>query len=204
MTLAECQRVLDALCEFTPKPIIILTGGDPLMRDDIDEIIACGTQRGLRMVIALCGQFLSLERMRRLQECGILKASFSLDGGRAATHDAFRGQPGSFEAVFTGIEYAKAVGIPFQINSTISKLNVSELPQILDLAIQAGADAFHPFLLVPTGKAKDLVDLELSPDEYEETLRWIAEQSVIQPIMVKTDLRAPLLQNNPAGGTFPS
>ncbi len=185
LTFEECQRVLNALCEFTPPPIVILTGGDPLMRDDIDDIIRSGTQQGLRMVIALCGEFLSPERMQRLQDSGILKISFSLDGSTADTHDAFRGQPGSFDAVFRGIEYAKAVGIPFQMNSTISKLNVNELPDILNLAVQAGADAFHPFLLVPTGKAKDLLDLELAPDEYETTLRWIAAQSVVQPIMVK-------------------
>jgi MoaA/NifB/PqqE/SkfB family radical SAM enzyme len=75
---------------------------------------------------------------------------------------------GSFEAVFRGIEYAKAVGIPFQINSTISKLNVNELSDIFEPRRSSRADAFHPFLLVPTGKAKDLIDLELAPDEYEE------------------------------------
>ena len=185
LTFEECQRVLDVLAEFTPPPIVILTGGDPLMRADIDEIIAYGARRGLRMVIALCGEFLSLERMRRLKGSGILKISFSLDGSAAAAHDAFRGQPGSFDAVLRGIEYAKAAGLPFQVNSTISKLNVNELPDILNLAIQAGADAFHPFLLVPTGKARELIDLELAPDEYEATLRWISAQSAAQPIMVK-------------------
>jgi radical SAM protein with 4Fe4S-binding SPASM domain len=83
------------------------------------------------------------------------------------------------------MEYAKEVGIPFQVNSTISKYNVEELPGILNLTIQSGADAFHPFLLVPTGNAKELLNLELSPEEYEKTLHWIYEQSKAQNIMVK-------------------
>ena len=185
LSLEECQRFLDGMLQFSPPPIMIVTGGDPLMRKDIFEIISYGHQLGLRMVIALCGQMLNLEIMQRLKECGILKISFSLDGSRAESHDAFRRVQGSFDAVMQGMQYAREVGIPFQVNSTISQYNVKELPGILDLTITSGADSFHPFLLVPTGNAKDLLDLELSPNEYEETLHWIYEQSQTQPIMVK-------------------
>ncbi len=184
-TLAECQRFLRAMTAFATPPIIILTGGDPLMRADIFEIITAGTALGLRMVIALCGQNLTLAIMERLKACGILKVSFSLDGSTPATHDQFRRQDGSFDAVLRGMEYAKAIGLPFQVNSTISTYNLAELPDILELAIQSGADAFHPFLLVPTGNAKDLLDLELSPDAYESTLHWIYQQSQTRAIQVK-------------------
>lgn len=185
LSLPECQQVLAGMTQFTPPPIIILTGGDPMLRADIFDIIQYGYQLGLRMVIALCGQFLNLEIMRRLKECGILKISFSLDGSSAATHDAFRGEHGSFDAVWQAMTYAREVGIPFQINSTISRYNVAELPGILELVLKSGADAFHPFLLVPTGKAKALLDQELAPEEYEKTLEWIYEQSKVQPITVK-------------------
>ncbi len=184
-SLEDCQRFLDGMLKFTPPPIMIVTGGDPMMRADIFEIIQYGHNLGLRMVIALCGQHLTPDIMRRLKESGILKASFSLDGSTAESHDAFRRVPGSFEAVIESMKYARAAGIPFQVNSTISKYNVGELPGILDLTIQNGADSFHPFLLVPTGNAKELLDMELAPEEYEKTLHWIYEQSINQQIMVK-------------------
>ena len=185
LTLDECRRLLDAMTRFAPPPIIILTGGDPMLRGDIFDIISYGRSLGLRMVIALCGQGLSRDIMARLTACGILKASFSLDGSNAATHDAFRRQDGSFEAVLRGMALAREVGLPFQVNSTISTQNVAELPAILDLAEQRGADAFHPFLLVPTGNAKDLLELELSPEAYEQTLLWIYQESLRRAILVK-------------------
>ncbi len=184
-TLKECQRFLEGMVPFSPPPIMIVTGGDPMMREDIFEIIQYGHNLGLRMVIALCGQHLTLDIMHRLKDSGILKISFSLDGGAAASHDAFRRVSGSFDAVLESMKYAREAGIPFQVNSTISKYNVDELPGILDLTLQNGADAFHPFLLVPTGNAKELLDLELEPEEYEKTLHWIYEQSQTQQIMVK-------------------
>ena len=185
LTLDECKQFLDGMLEFSPPPIIIITGGDPMMREDIYDIITYGNSIGLRMVIALCGQFLSSAIMQRLKACGVLKVSFSLDGSTAESHDHFRRVEGSFDAVLQGMAYARAIGMPFQVNSTISKINVSELPGILDLTIQSGADSFHPFLLVPTGNAKELLDMELSAEDYEKTLFWIHEQSKIQNIMVK-------------------
>ncbi len=185
LTFEECQRFLDNMLKFSPPPIMIVTGGDPMMRGDIFEIIRYGHNIGLRMVIALCGQFLTPSSMHRLKESGILKASFSLDGSSAESHDTFRQVPGSFEVVLQSMGYAREAGIPFQVNSTISKYNVSELPGILELAIQSGADAFHPFLLVPTGNARELLDLELEPEEYEKTLYWIYKQSKIRNIQVK-------------------
>jgi len=185
LTLDECKQLLDGMKRFTPPPIMILTGGDPIMREDIFDIIQYGSELGLRMVIALCGQMLNLDVMRRLKKSGILKISFSLDGSSAESHDNFRRVKGSFEAVLRGMEYAREVGIAFQINSTISTYNVQELPGILDLTIKSGADSFHPFLLVPTGNAKDLLDMELSPEDYENTLHWIHDHSQTQNIAVK-------------------
>lgn len=186
LSLDECKRLLDGMTQFTPPPIMILTGGDPMMRGDIFDIISYGASLGLRMVIALCGQHLSLDLMRQLKTSGILKTSFSLDGSTAESHDAFRRVPGSFEAVMDSMAQAREVGMPFQVNSTISQYNVAELPDILDLVVQSGADAFHPFLLVPTGNARELLDLELTPEDYETTLRWIYQKSrEIQQITVK-------------------
>jgi len=186
LSLDECKQLLDGMTQFTPTPIMIVTGGDPMMRPDIFDIIEYGNSLGLRMVIALCGQHLSPDIMRRLKKSGIMKASFSLDGSTAESHDTFRRVPGSFDAVMESMAYAREADVAFQVNSTISKYNVSELPGILDLVITSGADSFHPFLLVPTGNAKDLLDMELAPEEYEKTLRWIyAKSQEIEEITVK-------------------
>lgn len=91
-------------------------------------------------------------------EVGIKRISLSIDGATAQTHDAFRQVPGAFDAVIKATQLAKEAGLEFQINTTITKHNIKELPKILELAIKLGAVAYHPFLLVPTGRAATLID----------------------------------------------
>ena len=172
LSLDECYKVLNNIAQYY-KPIIILTGGDPLMRKDIYDIALYGTNKGLRMVMAPCGHYINKEVLLKMKEVGIQRLSFSLDGSNAVTHDNFRGTPGSFDLIMMAMNHAREVDMPFQINTTVTKHNLKELPDILEIAIVEKAVAFHPFLLVPTGNAKSLIDYELSPEEYEETLLWI-------------------------------
>ncbi|MHB8859453.1 MAG: heme b synthase [Thermoleophilia bacterium] len=168
------------------SPIVILTGGDPMLRENVFEIARYGTEKGLKMVMSPCGTLLNEENARRLKESGIDRISLSVDGATAETHDAFRRVPGAFAEVMEGIEAAKKAGLEFQINTTVTKVNLAELPDILQLAIDLGAVAFHPFLLVPTGRAKDeLADQELSPSQYEETLNWVYDQRETVPLNFK-------------------
>jgi radical SAM protein with 4Fe4S-binding SPASM domain len=104
--------------------------------------------------------------------------SVSLDGATETSHDAFRGQEGAwaFSAALAGVEAARRARLPFQINTTVSQANVAELPAILDLAVKLGATTFNPFLLVPTGRGRDIAGEALSAEQYERTLNWLADQ----------------------------
>lgn len=168
-------RLLDQIAEVA-KPIVILTGGEPLLREDIYDIAAYGTKKGLRMVMAPNGTLVTPEVARRLFRAGIQRISISIDGATADSHDAFRGMPGAYQGALQGIENAKAAGIEFQINTTITKTNLDQIPLILDLAERLGAVAHHIFLLVPTGRGKYIVDQEIDAREYEQTLNWFYDQ----------------------------
>ncbi|MCP2520110.1 radical SAM protein [Candidatus Aminicenantes bacterium AC-708-M15] len=180
----EIFKVLENIASFS-KPIIILTGGEPMLREDIYEIASYGTQLGLKMVMAPCGMLITEEEIEKMKKSGIQRISLSLDGANPKTHDDFRQRQGAFNEIIKAAKLAKESGLEFQINTTVQKNNVHELPQILELVVNLGAKAFHPFLLVPTGRAKNLADQEISPEEYERILNWIYEQRQRVPIQFK-------------------
>jgi heme b synthase len=157
-------------------PIIILTGGEPLLRNDIFDIAAHGTKLGLRMVMATNGTLITEATAQKMKASGIKRISVSLDGSTPETHDDFRGIKNAFEESLQGIEIAKKASIEFQINTTITKTNLDQIPKILSLAENLGAVAHHIFLLVPTGRGKYIVDGEINAKEYEKTLNWFYDQ----------------------------
>jgi radical SAM protein with 4Fe4S-binding SPASM domain len=177
LTGEEWAHLLDNLAGFT-HPTVILTGGEPLLRDDTADIAAHAAALGLRVVLATCGVLLDEDAAKRLARAGVAMVSVSLDGATETSHDAFRGQEGAwaFAAALAGIEAAKRAGLPFQINTTVSVGNVAELPAILDLAVTLGAKTFNPFLLVPTGRGREIAGEALSAQQYERTLNWLADQ----------------------------
>ena len=180
----ECFRVLENIASFC-KPIIILTGGEPMLRPDIFDIARHGTDLGLSMVMAPCGSLVTETTVKRMIESGIRRISLSIDGANAATHDAFRQVEGAFDNVINAARVARANALDFQINTTITRSNLQELESIFALAIELGAVAYHPFLLVPTGRGKDLAQEELSPQQYEDVLQWIWRKSQDSPILLK-------------------
>ncbi|MEW6455147.1 MAG: radical SAM protein [Acidobacteriota bacterium] len=184
LTTEECFKILENISSFA-KPIIILTGGEPMMRNDIFEIASYGTQSGLKMVMAPCGILVSESSIEKMKQSGIKRISLSIDGADEETHDGLRQVKGAFRDVIKAAEIARKEGIEFQINTTVSKLNYQELPQILNLAVKLGAISFHPFLLVPTGRGKNMAHLELSPQEYERILNWVYEKREENPINFK-------------------
>lgn len=177
-------RLLDQIARLG-QPIIILTGGEPLMRPDIFDIAAYGTGLGLRMVMAPNGTLITRENAKKMVESGIKRISISLDGDTRESHDRFRGVDGAFEGSLKGIEMAREAGIEFQINTTITKTNLDQIPSILKLAEQLGAIAHHIFLLVPTGRGKYIVDQEIDAMEYERTLNWFYDQREKTPLQLK-------------------
>jgi heme b synthase len=184
MGTSEALHLLDQIAEVA-KPIIILTGGEPLLRSDIYDIARYGTELGMRMVMAVNGTLITDAVARQLVDAGIQRISVSLDGSSAETHDRFRQVQGAFEGTLRGIDLLKKAGMEFQINTTITKTNLNEIPKIQELAVDLGAVAHHIFLLVPTGRGKYIVDQEINAAEYESTLNWFYDQRDKTPLQLK-------------------
>ncbi len=184
LSTQEAFRFLDEVASFA-RPVIILSGGEPLMRKDIFEIAAYGRDKGIKMVMAPNGTLINDEVAFKLKEVGIDRVSISIDGSSPEKHDKFRQVDGAFEGVMRGIEFLKKAGISFQINTTVTRFNLEDLPNILSLTKGIGAAAWHVFLLVPTGRAKDMKNEEISPEDYEKTLNWLYEVQRDEHIFVK-------------------
>ena len=180
----EAYRLLDQIAEVA-KPIVILTGGEPLLRPDIFDVAAYGNRLGLRMVMAPNGTLITDEIAQKLAAVGIKRLSISLDGASAETHDEFRKVPGAFAGALRGVERIKRAGIAFQVNTTVTQLNLAQIPKIQQLAVELGAVAHHIFLLVPTGRGKYIVDQAIDADAYERTLNWFYEQRDKTPLELK-------------------
>jgi len=185
LSTEEARRLVDQIASFPStalrtgaKPALVLSGGEPLVRPDCLEIARYGTSKGLRMLLATNGTLLTAGLAREVAEAGVQRISVSIDGATASSHDEFRRILGAFDAAWSGVENAKAAGLSFQINTTVSKHNIDEIPDILDLAVRRGAVALHIFLLVPTGCGKEIADDEMiDPEEYERVLSWFYERS---------------------------
>ena len=180
----KCLEILDQIVQ-TGKPIVILTGGEPLLRKDVFKLARYGTDLGLRMVMATNGTLLTQAIAEELTASGIKRVSISLDGADAQEHDQFRKVPGAFQGALGGIELLKRAGIEYQINTTVTKHNLHQVDKMLDLAIELGAVAHHFFLLVPTGRAKDMIDQEIEALEYEKLLHWLNDMRNKTPLHLK-------------------
>ncbi len=167
----EAKALIDTFPDVG-NPIIIFTGGDPMMRGDVYELIAYATDKGLRCVMSPNGTLITPEHAQRMKASGVQRCSISIDGPDAASHDAFRGVPGAFEQSMRGIGYLRDAGIEFQINTTVTRDNLHSFKDIFKLCERIGAVAWHIFLLVPTGRAAGLSDQVISAAEYEEVLNW--------------------------------
>ncbi len=168
---AEAKALIDTFPEVG-KPIIIFTGGDPMMRPDVYELVAYAHAKGLPCAFSPNGTLITAELAEKIRDAGVDRVSISLDGADAASHDAFRGVPGAFEASLRGIGFLKQAGVPFQINTTVTRNNLHSFKEIFQLCERLGAAAWHIFLLVPMGRAAGLADQVITAQEYEDVLHW--------------------------------
>jgi len=180
----EGRKLLDDLASFgSPRPLVVLTGGDPFERPDLPELVAHGTRIGLSMALSpsvtdrLTGPVLV-----ELHEAGAKAVSLSLDGATAATHDSFRGVEGVFDATLDAARTVRDVGLRLQINTTVTRGNVQELPRMLKTVLDLGADLWSVFFLVPTGRGKLLEPL--TAVEEEDVLHWLHDVSTL--VAIKT------------------
>lgn len=177
LTTSEGIRLIDQLAEVT-RPVLILSGGEPLYRADIFDLAAHGRDRGFRMALATNGTLVDRAVAQRIRATGFSRVAVSLDGAVPETHDSFRRLPGSHARALEGLRHLRDEGVSIQINSTIARHNVGELPRLLELALSIGADALHIFMLVPVGCGVTIADREMLPaGEYERVLNWFYDQS---------------------------
>jgi heme b synthase len=176
LTTSEAKELIDQIVAFA-SPILILSGGEPLFRPDIFEIADYATAQGLRVALATNATLVDAVTAQEIVAAGVQRVSISLDGATAATHDAFRAIPGAFDRALAGFRQLKALGMSMQINTTVARHDVDELPQILELALAMGADALHIFLLVPVGCGVEIADEQMiTAREYEDVLNWFHER----------------------------
>jgi radical SAM protein with 4Fe4S-binding SPASM domain len=167
----EAKRILNDIHAYA-NPVVVLSGGEPLLRADVFDIAAYGTSLGLRMCLATNGSLVTQEVCRRIRDTDIKMVSLSLDGATATVHDDFRKQPGAFAGVMRAMELFNRHGIDFLVNSSFTTRNREEAPAIHRLVKSLGAKAWYLFMIVPTGRGEDIMAELIPPDEYEAMLNW--------------------------------
>lgn len=173
LSLAEGFCLIDAIAEVG-DPILVLTGGEPLLRRDVFDLATYGIWKGLRMALATNGTLVTRDVAKQVVGAGFRRVSVSLDGPDSETHDSFRRVPGAFDRTVDGFIHLKELGMSLQVNTTVTAHNRERLDEMYDLVRKLGADAWHLFLLVPVGCGLELSpDVQLTPRDYEEVLFWI-------------------------------
>jgi radical SAM protein len=184
LTTAEGKRLLEAATRFGENQLVVLSGGDPMKRDDLVDLVRYGTERGLRMTLTPSGtEALTSENIAALADAGLRRMALSVDAPEHA-HDEFRGESGSFRRTREAAAAAREAGIPIQINTTVCESTVETLPAVRDLVSDLGAVLWSVFFLVPVGRGRLLEGL--SPERAESVLEWLHETSESAPFGVKT------------------
>jgi AdoMet-dependent heme synthase len=177
LTFEEGCALMDQIADFgKPSPLIVLTGGDPFKRDDIFEITRYAADKGLTVALSPSGTpLLNPQNLEKLKAAGCKAISLSLDGSTAEIHDSFRGVPGSYEWTVNGWKTAQSLGLKLQINTTVTRYNLHDLPKTFSLVREIGAMTWSLFFLVPMGRA--LTEDEISPADYEAVMNFLYDAS---------------------------
>jgi len=167
----EAKRIIEDIASYA-SPVIVLSGGEPLLREDVFDIAKYGDSKGLRMGLATNGTLVTEDICEKIKDAGIKMVSLSLDGAKAETHDDFRNQKGAFDGTMNAIRLFNEYKIPFLINSSFTVRNREEIPEIYKLVKGLGATAWYMFMIVPTGRGEDIMDELIPEDVYDEILEW--------------------------------
>jgi len=175
LSTAEGKRFLDDLAEFG-APVVLFSGGEPLARSDLVELVAHASDAGLRPVLSTNGTLLTEERARELRDAGLQYAGVSVDGLRER-NDEFRGQEGAFDRALAGIEASQTAGLKTGLRYTITRHNADDLEAIVDLLADRGVDRFCFYHLDYGGRGADIQDVDLSPEERREAVKRVCEMT---------------------------
>lgn len=170
LTTAEGIRLIEAVeCFGQPAPLLLFTGGDPLCRPDVIDLVAAGAERGLRVALTPSGTAaVKRENILRLKTSGLARIAVSPDGSMATTHDAFRRVQGSYDWTMRILDYAREAGLPIQINTTVTRFNRTDLPAMAEQLCRMEIVLWSLFFLVPTGRGR--LEDGVSAQTYEEIL----------------------------------
>ncbi|MBI3155738.1 MAG: radical SAM protein [Burkholderiales bacterium] len=181
---AELRALLDDLAARSPQTMVVLTGGEPLLRADLEDLVAHGRSRGLAMVVGTNGLGLSDRRVSSLVAAGAMGVGISVDSLDPGRHDRFRGLPGAWARTMDGIEACKRHGLPFQIHFSVTQANADEVPSMIDFARAAGARVLNVFFLVCTGRGESMSDI--APETYERVLgELVAAQATSRDLLIR-------------------
>lgn len=185
LTTTEARELLDSFSDFGDGQLVVLSGGDPMKRPDLVELVEYGTDIGLRMTLTPSGtNQLDHEAVRSLSDAGLRRMALSIDGATAERHDAFRGEDGSFEQTMAAAAAASDIQLPLQVNTTVCQSTVEDLPRIADLVEDLGAVMWSVFFLVPVGRGRFLDPI--TPAHAERVMEWLADASDERPFALKT------------------
>ena len=172
---AEGKRLLEEIAAYA-KPVVVLSGGEPLLREDIFELAEHGTELGLRICMATNGTLVTDDICQKMKQADIRMVSLSLDGSSSQGHDDFRQAPGAFDGVIRAAEIFRRNGQKFLINSSFTRRNQNDIAATFKLAKSLGATAWYMFMMVPTGRGQEILSELISKEDYEEILDWHYQQ----------------------------
>lgn len=181
----QSRALIDALTRFDRCPLLVLTGGDPLKREDVFDLVRYGTERGLSVAMTPSATpLVTPQSIAQLKQAGLRTIAFSLDAADAEAHDSFRGVKGSFEHTLSAVRWAREAGLPVQINTTLARHNLHQIDDLAALMARLDIVLWSVFFLVPVGRA--MADRRISPEEYELAFEKLFEHAQRQPYPIKT------------------
>ncbi|MEH7085105.1 TIGR04053 family radical SAM/SPASM domain-containing protein [Neobacillus drentensis] len=184
LSFEEGKNLIDQIYEMN-NPMLVFTGGDPLMREDVFEIAKYAVEKGVRVSMTPSATpNVTKEAIEKAKEVGLARWAFSIDGPKAEIHDHFRGTAGSFDLTMEKIKYLHEVGLPIQINTVISRYNIDYLDEMAKMVEDLGCVLWSVFFLVPTGRGQES-DM-ISPIQHEKVFRWLYDLSKRVSFDIKT------------------
>ena len=190
LTTEQAKGLIEQLAEVGAAqpmmPVMVFSGGEPLCRDDIFELIAIAKKADIPVALASNGTLIDAAKARQIRESGVARVSISLDGATSDTHDQLRCLDGAFDKAIEGINHLRAENVPFQINMTLTRHNAHQLEDLYELAKTLGAVAVHIFMLVPVGCGETLTENDmLTTAEYEQKMLEICLLDQKSEIQIK-------------------
>jgi len=168
MPTADCLRVVDEILAVSPAPMLILSGGEPLLRDDLEAIASRAAEGGATVVVGTNGTRLTAARIRSLLSAGVRGVAISIDSLDSTYHDRFRHGTGSLEETLAAVERLRAQELDFVVQTTVTRGNRMEIPRLAAWSAEKGAVSFNCYFVVATGRAEGMRGL--SPEENDEVL----------------------------------